>query len=146
MKKWIVILCCAVCFNVIGLDRCNAHKEIKEAMEAKYAEANLAISCKLCHGKTRAMRTDFGKLFEKEFKGKNFTMRLKAARAAKPANPEAVQKIVDEMVAEFKEALEKVEQMKPEEDGLTYGELIQQAKLENVKVKEKDQDKEADDE
>ena len=144
MKKWIVILCAAVCFNGFWLERANAHKEFKETMEAKYAEANLAISCKLCHGKTKEIRSDFGQLFEKEFKGKNFSVRLKTAKAAKPANPAAVQKVVDEMVLEFNKALKKVEQMKPEEGGETYGELIGQAKLENIKIKEKDQ--KADDE
>ena len=120
--------------------------EFKKALQKKYDFKS--VSCFTCHSRKRdipadaqpawkdnpkSFRNAFGKEFDKHLGGKDVTQRLKAVKKLKKNDPDK-QKVIDEVVAEFMEALEEVEDAKSEDgDGPTYGELLKQAKLDGVK-------------
>ena len=84
----------------------NAHDEFKEVLERRYRLKS--VSCKACHTdkKDKKIRNAFGKLFDKELKGKNLTKRY---LAAKEEGDEAKRQFEKKMIKEFAVALNAVE-------------------------------------
>ena len=90
------------------------------------------------------MRSDFGKLFEKEFKVAKLTLTadLKAAKAKDKANDDkarTAQKNFEKttLIPEFEKALKKIKDMKEKKSGSKYDDLIKTAKLPETKLKDK---------
>lgn len=131
MKQLVVLVCAiAVCF-VFAVDA-NAHSEFKKALQKKY---NLkSVSCNTCHvkGKPKSERSDFGKLFDKHFKGKDISAKYKKLK------DEELDDEIDEfkkyMDKEFKKAIVEIE--KVEKDGSTIGKMIKEGKIDGIKLKE----------
>jgi len=107
----------------------DAHSAFKKAFEAKY---KVKASCNVCHDKkSKEIRLEFGKLFDKPLKGKDITKKWKEAKEAGSKERKAYE--AGEMTTEFKKAMEVVGKM--EKDGVTYEELIKTLKIEGLKAK-----------
>ena len=90
-----------------------------------------SVSCNSCHvsGKPKTMRSDFGKLFDTELKGKDISKRLEDAKN-NPEQKAAVEKVV---ATEFMDALKKIDKKEYPGSG-TYGDAIQAGKINGIKV------------
>lgn len=127
MKNLVVLLAIASLFAIT--QNASAHSAFKKAFEAKY---KVKASCNACHDKkSKEIRNDFGKVFDKVLKGKDITKKWKAAKE----EGSAVRKEYEagEMTTEFKKAMELVGKMK--KDDSTYEELIKGLKIEGLKAK-----------
>lgn len=106
-----------------------AHSAFDKAFEAKY---NVKASCNACHDKkSKEIRNDFGKLYEKALEGKDITKKWKAAKEEGSAVRKAFEE--GEMTEEFKKAMETVGKLK--KDDTTYEQLIKDLKIEGLKAK-----------
>ena len=107
----------------------DAHSAFKKAFEAKY---KVKASCNACHDKkSKEIRIEFGKLYDKALKGKDITKKWKEAKESGRKEAKAYE--AGEMTTEFKKAMEVVGKM--EKDGVTYDELIKTLKIEGLKAK-----------
>ena len=126
-----------VCILIVGfgvatcmVNVSSAHMIFKKTMEKKLT--NLKVNCLACHvkGKPKTERNELGELFHKEFAEKNFSQRHKDIED----RDERKKFEKEEMAPAFLEALERVKKLETD-DGQKYGELIEDAKLDGLKVK-----------
>lgn len=124
-----VVALLAICTIFAFAQNASAHSAFKKAFEAKY---NVKASCTVCHDKkSKEIRTDFGKLYDKALKGKEITKKWKAAKAMGSTVRKKYE--AGEMTTEFKKAMETVGKMK--KDDTTYADLIKDLKIEGLKAK-----------
>ena len=132
----VLIVCLAVgCMSALT-STADAHGVFKKHVEKKYA--NMTVSCNACHvkGKPKTERTDFGKLFAKEFKEQKLAL-TDTWNAKKKISREEVKKYeTGTMVPEFDKALKKIKEM-TNEDKVKYDDLIKSGKIDGIKEKAK---------
>lgn len=127
MKNLVALLAIALLFACT--QNASAHSAFKKAFEAKY---KVKASCNACHDKkSKEIRNDFGKVFDKVLKGKDLTKKWKAAKEEGSAARKEYE--AGEMTTEFKKAMELVGKMK--KDDTTYEELIKGLKIDGLKAK-----------
>ncbi len=141
MKRTIALLVLSALFLTLIAGPMPAQTEFKNELVEKHGLSKLT-SCYTCHLRksevdekdlpafmesSRSFRDDFGKAIEKHFKGKDISARLKEAKDHDD------QKTIDEIIKDFRQALEKAEAEK-NADGATYGELIKSGKLDGIKL------------
>ena len=126
-----------VCLAVILISpqSARAHSAFKKELGKKYPK--MKVNCNACHvkKKPKTERTEFGKLFEKEFKGKELSAGFKQRKGA-----ERKKYVKEVMVPAFQEALKKIKKMK-NKDEVTYDELIKTGQIPEIKPKEADNSK-----
>ena len=117
-------------FSILAITQnASAHSAFKKAFEAKY---KVKASCNSCHDKkSKEIRTDFGKLYDKVLKGKDITKKWKAAKEEGSAKRKEYE--AGEMTTEFKKAMEVVGKQK--KGDVTYEQLIKELKIEGLKAK-----------
>lgn len=120
---------------ILGFLVCNhvaAHTTFKKEMGKAYKD--MKVSCNACHvkEKPKSQRTDFGKLFEKEFEGMDITANFKSKKGAEKKKYEK-----EVMIPAFQKALAKIKKMK-NEDGKTYDELIKAGEIPGIEPKDAD--------
>ena len=122
-------LVCLALF-LLGPQLATAHSAFKKELGKKYPK--MKISCNACHvkKKPKTQRTEFGKLFEKELKGKELSAGFKERKG-----DERKKYVKEVMVPAFQEALKKIKKMKNKDD-ITYDELIKTGKIPEIKPKE----------
>lgn len=127
MKNLVTLM--AICTIFALTQTVSAHSAFDKAFEKKY---NVKISCNACHDKkSKEIRNDFGKLYEKVLKDKEITKKWKAAKEEGSAARKAYE--AGEMTTEFKKAMETVGKMKKGDS--TYADLIKELKIEGIKAK-----------
>ncbi|MEE2640287.1 MAG: hypothetical protein VX768_06645 [Planctomycetota bacterium] len=127
MKNLVALL--AICTTFAFVQNASAHSAFKKAFEAKY---KVKASCTACHDKkSKEIRNDFGKLYDKALEGKDITKKWKAAKEEGSAERKKYE--AGEMTTEFKKAMEVVGKMK--KDDKTYADLIKELKIEGLKAK-----------
>ncbi len=106
-----------------------AHTTFKKEMGKAYED--MKVSCDACHvkGKPKSNRTDFGKLFEKEFEGMDITANFKSKKGEEKKKYEK-----EVMIPAFQKALTKIKKLK-NEDGKTYDELIKAGEIPGIEPK-----------
>ena len=112
-----------------------AHTTFKKELGKKYP--TMKISCSACHvdKKPKTQRNDFGKLFAKEFKGKDISATFKSLKGDEKKKYEK-----EVMIPAFAAALKKVQKMKNKE-GKTYDALIKSGAMPGITKKEETTDK-----
>lgn len=127
MKNLVALL---AIFSIFAITQnASAHSAFKKAFEEKY---KVKASCNACHDKkSKEIRNDFGKLYDKVLKGKEITKKWKAAKEEGSAARKEYE--AGEMTTEFKKAMEEVGKMK--KDDKTYEELIKGLEIEGLKAK-----------
>ena len=127
MKNLVALL---AIFSIFAISQnLSAHSAFDKAFEAKYS---VKVSCTACHDKkSKEIRNDFGKLYEKVLKGKDITKKWKAAKEEGSAARKEYEK--GEMTEEFKKAMDLVGKMKKED--ATYESLIKELKIEGITAK-----------
>ncbi len=99
-----------------------------------------SVSCFTCHEKNvpsdvdepKKYRNAFGKMFDKEFAGKNISQRLNEVKSLDRDDPKRV-KVEEEIKKEFHAALEKIEQM--EVKGRKIADWLKSGDIEGVKLR-----------
>jgi len=149
MRKILMSLVFGIAIAALWSNVASAESAFMKAMKAKYEFRT--VSCYTCHMKksevppellpqyekeSKSLRNEFGQLFVKALEGKKVHERMEKARElkklareaeseAEEAKLEAQEEAIEAAVTEdFLEALAKVEAMKDEETGKTYGELL----------------------
>ncbi len=111
--KRILTTAVAACFVCLLINHSvEAHDFLKKPVQERYGLKS--VSCKVCHpGGNKAINNAFGMHFKEAFKGKNFTKRVKEAKALKKENAEEGTKKLDEvsadMIAAFKKVVPEIE-------------------------------------
>ena len=107
-----------------------AHTTFKKELGKKYP--TMKISCSACHvdKKPKTERNDFGKLFAKEFKGKDISATFKSKKGDEKKKYEK-----EVMIPAFTAALKKIQKMKNKE-GETYDALIKSGTMPGITKKE----------
>lgn len=138
MRKFVALLI-MVAMVASSAVPANGQTLFKNVMAKKY-DSLKTVSCFACHAKVergtenpKQFRNDFGKLFDKEFKDKKITERFEQMAELDRNDPERT-KIEEGLAEDFKKALEVIEKQEFEE-GVTYKEAIEQAKLEGLRAK-----------
>ena len=128
MKNMVAFLAVFAIMSAIS-QPAQAHSAFKKAFEAKY---KVKASCTVCHDKkTKEIRNDFGKLYDKILKDKEITKKWKAAKEDGSVARKAYES--GEMTTEFKKAMETVGKMKKGDK--TYADLIKSLEIEGLKAK-----------
>ena len=106
-----------------------AHTTFKKELGKKYP--TMKISCSACHvdKKPKSQRNDFGKLFGKEFKGKDISATFKSKKGEEKKKYEK-----EVMIPAFTAALKKIQKMK--KDGQTYDARIKSGTMPVITKKE----------
>lgn len=106
-----------------------AHTTFKKELGKKYS--TMKISCSACHvdKKPKSQRNDFGKLFDKEFKGKDISATFKSKKGDEKKKYEK-----EVMIPAFAAALKKIQKMK--KDGQSYDALIKSGTMPGITKKE----------
>lgn len=114
----------------------SAQTIFKSAMQDKYELRS--VSCFVCHERVergtpdpKKFRNELGKLFDKEFEGKDITAKLESVSKMDRDDENRV-KVEEAVVKEFKTALEKIEKMEME-DGTTYLDAFKEAKIDGIR-------------
>lgn len=109
------------------------HKIFEKEFEKHYGKISVNASCTLCHvaKEEKTVRNGFGKLFAKEFDGKDFSKKWTEMERDAQKKYET-----DEMAPAFRKAIAKVKKMKNDK-GDVYDELIKGFKMEGIKEKKK---------
>ncbi len=112
-----------------------AHTTFKKELGKKYP--TMKISCSACHvdKKPKTQRNDFGKLFAKEFKGKNISATFKSLKGDEKKKYEK-----EVMIPAFAAALKKIQKQK-NKAGETYDALIKSGAMPGITKKEETTDK-----
>lgn len=123
----------ALAVVAIGSTQAEAHMAFKKHMQKKYE--GTSVSCNACHvkGKPKTERSEFGKLFFKEFKENKLTLSEEWNAKEKADRKEYETKI---MVPAFDKALKKIKEKKNKEDE-KYDDLIKAGKIDGIKWKPK---------
>ncbi|MDG2185436.1 MAG: hypothetical protein P8K79_07135 [Mariniblastus sp.] len=112
-----------------------AHTTFKKELGKKYP--TMKISCSACHvdKKPKTQRNDFGKLFAKEFKGKDVSATFKSLKGDEKKKYEK-----EVMIPAFAAALKKIQKQK-NKAGETYDALIKSGAMPGITKKEETTDK-----
>ena len=107
-----------------------AHTTFKKELGKKYP--TMKISCSACHvdKKPKTQRNDFGKLFAKEFKGKDISATFKSLKGDEKKKYEK-----EVMIPAFAAALKKIQKQK-NKAGETYDALIKSGAMPGITKKE----------
>lgn len=127
-SKQLLSMAAAACFVcLLCSSTVSAHDVLKDPLKERYGLRS--VSCSACHpGSNKAINNAFGLKFKTAFKGKDFTKRVKEAKAEK--NKALEEEIDKEMVVEFNKAIEEIEkESMTMKDILTAG-LLNGTKLE----------------
>lgn len=127
MKNLVALL--AICTLFAVSQNAFGHSAFKKAFEKKY---NVKASCNTCHDKkSKEIRNDFGKMFDKVLKGKDITKKWKAAKEQGSAARKEYE--AGEMTTEFKKAMDVVGKMKKGDK--TIEEMIKNCEFDGLKPK-----------
>ncbi len=112
-------------------NQATAHGIFKKTLEKKHT--NLRVTCNMCHvkGEAKTERNPFGKMFYEQFKGKDLSARWEAVEGDDRKQFEN-----EVMAPAFLEALKVVNDRETKE-GVKYGELIPNGKIDGSKLKKK---------
>ncbi|MCH2180442.1 MAG: hypothetical protein MK108_00420 [Mariniblastus sp.] len=115
---------------ILGSSPALAHTTFKKELGKKYT--TMKISCSACHvdKKPKSQRNDFGKLFDKEFKGKDISATFKSKKGEEKKKYEK-----EVMIPAFTVALKKIQKLK-NKDGQTYDVLIKSGTMPGITKKE----------
>lgn len=117
----------AICFLFTFNAKVDAHDVLKKPLAERYGLKS--VSCSACHpGSKKEVKNKLGLMFKKAFKSKNYTKRIKAAKAAKDKTAEEA--IEKEMVEDFKKAIVEIEKTKLTIKDLAEAGLLNGARLE----------------
>ena len=135
MKKLVVIVCALAICLIFGNDA-EAHSIFKKQLQKRYDFGR--VSCWACHvkGEKKDKRNEFGKLFDKPYKGLNISKTYKELK--EEDNDEKIEAYEEFLIKEFKKAMTKIEKQK--KDGKTYLELLKTGKIPETFPKEDDDD------
>ena len=133
MKKLVVIVCALVLCLFFG-SNVEAHSIFKKQLQKRYDLGK--VTCWACHvkGKKKDFRNEFGKLFDKPYKGLDITKKYKEIKDTE--DDDKIDVYEEFLIKEFKKAMGSIEKQK--KDGTTYLELLKSAKLEGIELKEDD--------
>ena len=139
-----VLLAVGFAVLIVQTSVCSAHVEMGKALKAKYKFRS--ASCYTCHTRkknmaeedlaaykenAKAFRTPFGEALAKLLEGKEVTKRMAEIKELEKDDPKKIA-VIDEVVEQFLEVLEKAEAEKSA-DGPTYGEALEAGTLDGVK-------------
>ena len=128
--RQIIVMLVFVVSSFGAVSDSSAHLAFKKELTKKYPD--LKVSCNACHvkSKPKSLRSEFGKLFEKELKEKKLTVEWKTKSGADKKQYEK-----DVMIPEFKKAWEKIKKTKKKDTELTYEELVKAGEIPDIKKK-----------
>ncbi len=134
IKAVITSLIAVLIISVVAVPA-TGHGIFKKALEKKYKEEGLRVTCFMCHikGEKKTERNDVGELFFKEFEGQDLSAKWEAVEGDERKKLEA-----DIMVPALEKALETIYQReKAGESETTYGAQIPAGEVEGTKLKKK---------